>query len=67
MAGEYTPRDLRDPDARERLRYERRMARGGRRYPCPTCGRPAALSAREKAKGYQCSRCADRAEGLCGW
>ena len=51
-----------DPDAAEVYAYERRMLRGGRRYPCPTCKTPNALSARQHAKGYQCDRCADRAE-----
>lgn len=31
---------------------------------CPTCKTPNALSAAEAAKGYQCSRCADREEGV---
>lgn len=31
--------------------------------PCPTCRAPNALTAKEKAKGYQCSDCADREEG----
>ncbi len=32
-------------------------------YPCPTCGKPNMLTAKDKALGYQCDECADRAEG----
>jgi len=35
-------------------------------HQCPTCQTPHALSRREAARGYQCHRCADREEGLCG-
>lgn len=34
-----------------------------RNLPCPTCGRPNMLTPADKAKGYQCDRCADRDEG----
>jgi hypothetical protein len=34
-------------------------------HSCPTCGTPNALTAKDKALGYQCDACADRAEG--GW
>lgn len=37
-----------------------------RRHPCPTCGTPNCLTDKDKAKGYQCDRCADRDEG-CGY
>ncbi len=36
---------------------------GRRSFPCPTCERPNALTAADKAAGYQCDRCADRDEG----
>lgn len=35
----------------------------GTRYPCPTCGKPDAISAQEKAKGYQCRECTWKDEG----
>lgn len=54
-----------DPaEASIRRQYWRKRNRGGQRYACPTCGRSEALTAWEKSKGYQCSRCADRVEGL---
>lgn len=34
-----------------------------RNLPCPTCGKPNKLTPADKAKGYQCDACADRAEG----
>lgn len=33
-------------------------------YECPSCKKPNKLTAKDKAKGYQCDDCADRAEGL---
>lgn len=51
-------------DERERFEYQKKMNRGGKHFPCPTCGRENALSAQEKAKGYQCNRCADAEEGI---
>lgn len=30
--------------------------------PCPTCKAPNVLTRKDKALGYQCDRCADRAE-----
>lgn len=35
-----------------------------RSFPCPTCGQPNRLTAKDKAKGYQCDQCADRDEGI---
>lgn len=32
-------------------------------HPCPTCGSENALTPIDVAKGYQCDRCAARAEG----
>ena len=34
-----------------------------RNLPCPSCGEPNRLTPIDKAKGYQCDECADRAEG----
>lgn len=31
--------------------------------PCPTCGTENVLTRIDKARGYQCDRCADAAEG----
>ena len=36
---------------------------GKRCRPCPTCGRKKALTVKDEKNGYQCDRCADRAEG----
>lgn len=35
-----------------------------RNLPCPTCGEPDRLTPIDKARGYQCDRCADGAEGF---
>lgn len=32
-------------------------------HPCPTCWEPNRLTPQDKARGYQCDTCADRAEG----
>ena len=49
---------FRDPGGRSALRA------GKRRFPCPTCKAPRALTQADKDRGYQCDRCADCAEGL---
>lgn len=36
--------------------------RNPRNLPCPTCGWPNRLTARDVAAGYQCDSCADAAE-----
>jgi len=55
-------------DDYERHQYQSKINRFNRRnpsrYPCPTCKTPNALSAHEKQRGYQCSRCADSEEGV---
>lgn len=33
-----------------------------RDLPCPTCKKPGRLTHADKARGYQCDECADRAE-----
>lgn len=33
-----------------------------RNLPCPTCRAPNRLTPTDQARGYQCDRCADRAE-----
>ena len=40
---------------------------GKRIHTCPTCGRANQLTEKDKAKGYQCDRCADRDEGGFGY
>lgn len=55
--------DLDTDEIEARREYFRRRNRGGKLYPCPTCERPRALTAFERSRGYQCDRCADRAEG----
>jgi hypothetical protein len=34
-----------------------------RKWPCPNCGAKNVLTTADKQLGYQCDRCADRAEG----
>ena len=45
-----------DPGGRSALRAGKRI------HPCPTCGEPNRLTAKDKALGYQCDRCADALE-----
>lgn len=33
-----------------------------RNLPCPNCGTPDVLTPADRARGYQCNRCADQAE-----
>jgi hypothetical protein len=33
-----------------------------RNLPCPTCERPNMLTPADRARGYQCDRCADQQE-----
>lgn len=40
--------------------------RNPRNLPCPSCGKANRLTQADKARGYQCDSCADRAEGR-GW
>jgi len=35
-----------------------------RNLPCPTCKKPNKLTPADKAHGYQCDECADRAESM---
>ena len=37
--------------------------RNPRNLPCPTCGAKNRLTPADRARGYQCDACADRAEG----
>jgi hypothetical protein len=50
-----------DPGGKSALRAA--SARNPRNLPCPTCKEPNRLTPADRAKGYQCNACADRAEG----
>lgn len=41
--------------------------RNPRNLPCPTCKAENRLTPRDRAAGYQCDRCADRAERGGDW
>jgi hypothetical protein len=62
----YEPRDdddrseFADPGGNSALLAE--TASNPRNLPCPTCGQPNRLTPRDRARGYQCDGCADRAE-----
>lgn len=49
-----------DPGGRSALRAA--TPSNPRIHPCPTCERPNKLTAIDVQRGYQCDRCADRAE-----
>ena len=50
-----------DPGGRSALRAASK--KNPRNLPCPTCGKPNRLTPEDRAHGYQCDECADRAEG----
>lgn len=50
-----------DPGGRSALRAASKY--NPRNLPCPTCGAANKLTPADKARGYQCNACADRAEG----
>lgn len=54
-------RQFADPGGKSALRAA--GPRNPRNLPCPTCKEPDRLTAADKARGYQCDECADRAEG----
>jgi hypothetical protein len=53
--------DFADPGGRSALRAS--SNRNPRNLPCPTCGAKNVLTPADRARGYQCNSCADRAEG----
>lgn len=53
--------DFADPGGRSALRASSRS--NPRNLPCPTCYAPNRLTPADRARGYQCNACADRAEG----
>lgn len=54
--------DFANPGGNSALRAE--TINNPRNLPCPTCKRENMLTPKDKAHGYQCDRCADKAE--CG-
>jgi len=52
--------DFADPGGRSALRAATKN--NPRNLPCPNCGRKNMLTPADRAHGYQCDRCADRAE-----
>lgn len=52
--------DFADPGGRSALRAARKG--NPRNLPCPTCGARNRLTPADRARGYQCDGCADRAE-----
>ena len=52
-----------DPGGNSALRAATRS--NPRNLPCPTCGEPNRLTPADRARGYQCNSCADRAERGC--
>ena len=65
MMGQYYNEDEDDwPDefAREGSALRCSSPSNPRNLPCPTCGEPDRLTPADKALGYQCDKCADRAE-----
>jgi hypothetical protein len=50
-----------DPGGNSALRAATRD--NPRNIACPTCGEPNRLTPKDRARGYQCDECADRAEG----
>lgn len=53
--------DFADPGGRSALRAARKGNR--RNLPCPNCKAKNRLTPEDRARGYQCDSCADRAEG----
>ncbi len=53
-----------DPGGRSALRAASK--RNPRNLPCPNCGKKNKLTPADRARGYQCDACADRAEGRMG-
>ena len=54
--------DFQDPGGRSALRAATRN--NPRNLSCPNCGKRNRLTPADRALGYQCDECADRAEGL---
>jgi hypothetical protein len=52
--------DFADPGGRSALRAASKD--NPRNLPCPNCGKPNKLTPADRALGYQCDTCADKAE-----
>lgn len=52
--------DFADPGGRSALRAA--SPRNPRNLPCPNCGAKNVLTPADRARGYRCDECADRAE-----
>jgi hypothetical protein len=52
--------DFADPGGNSALRAA--TPSNPRNLPCPNCGKPNRLTPADRARGYQCDECADRAE-----
>jgi hypothetical protein len=63
---EYRRETFADPGGKSALRA---AGKGNpRNLPCPTCKVPNRLTPADRARGYQCDRCADKAEsGMDGY
>lgn len=59
--GGYGRSEFMDPGGNSALRAA--SPANPRNLPCPNCGEPNRLTPRDRALGYQCDTCADRAEG----
>jgi len=57
--------DFADPGGRSALRAASKS--NPRNLPCPTCGAKNRLTPKDRALGYQCDTCADRAERGCDY
>jgi hypothetical protein len=55
--------DFADPGGHSALRAATKS--NPRNLPCPTCKKRNKLTPKDKALGYQCDECADRAERGC--
>ena len=51
-----------DPGGNSALRAA--SSKNPRNLPCPTCDEPNRLTPADRALGYQCDSCADKAEGI---
>lgn len=58
--GEDEDSEFADPTGVSALRAA--SSSNPRNLPCPTCGRSNRLTPKDKALGYQCDTCANRAE-----
>lgn len=55
--------DFADPGGNSALRAATKT--NPRNLPCPTCEKPNRLTPADRARGYQCDQCADKAERGC--